>query len=359
MKTKVVVYAVTVLMLAFASVCWSASDSVETMTEQAVTLATQRLKLSADMERACLTNALSAVYRGKSTRRACDVLDRLFGVGLGRGNLLTVHEAAEEALWFVFVGKKGPGTLAMVRVGVDRDTLVVSDALNVYVGKETSFEPFQKAFGKKAFALVTLANGWADGVPWDLMMGGLYHDHLCCGVCSGYCTVNFIRTHLPLKDGQSYMYIGAPAWCQDDYIMGALNLTPGKHGYYTMNYPWSRPWNTGSGITGKLGGILIRYDRKKEVGTAHLLSFNWQEAEFKTWMGRPDMALDWKTHPWLHVLYTRFLMARADDSAHFVSVLKTLNLNGPSDLNRLTAMGANPLEQMLGPDKTWKKEVDL
>lgn len=52
-------------------------------------------------------------------------------------------------------------------------------------------------------------------------------------------------------------------------------------------------------------------------------------------------------------------MERADSPDHFVSIIKTIYLKGPSDFNRLTAMGANPLSRMLGPDESWSKEMNL
>jgi formylmethanofuran dehydrogenase subunit E-like metal-binding protein len=82
----------------------------------------------------------------------------------------------------------------------------------------------------------SIANGWANDFPEDLIQGALYHDHLCGGVSTGFLTGSYIKKHLPLSENQRYTYIGAPAWCQDDYIATAMNLTPGKSGYLSMRF---------------------------------------------------------------------------------------------------------------------------
>ena len=345
------------LLLGVLSIAGAETLSVEAITEKAIATASQRLKLTDQMERACLTNALSASWQGKSTRIACDVIAKNFGVSLGKGNLLPVHERTGEPLWFAFISKPTPKTLMMVWAVADHNSIDTGKAVNVHVDQGISFDRFKAAFGDKAFALVTLANGWADGIPEDLMTGSLYHDHLCCGVCSGYVTVKYIREHYPLESGERYIYVGAPAWCQDDYIMGAMNLTPGKHGYVTMAYPWSRAWKTDDAVYSNLGGILIRFNQKEGKGRAHLLSFDWHEKAFKAYLKMPDMTLNWKADPWLHVLYTRFLMEKTKGPNDFVSTLKTLELKSKEELNRLIGMGANPLSAMLGPDMTWNKEI--
>ena len=170
---------------------------------------------------------------------------------------------------------------------------------------------------------------------------------------SGYHTANYIKQHIPLAEGERYIYMGAPAWCQDDYLITAMNLTPGKHGYYTMAYPWYRPWKTEGKTYDRLGGIVIRYSDTADNGWAYLLRFDWRWDEFKAFLQMPEVALDWKNQPWLHVCYNRFSMQHLNDPGYFVSVIKRIQLNNQADLGRLINMGANPLQEMLGPDRTW------
>lgn len=335
-----------------------AQSSLESVVKEAVVLAKKHLDLSED--KACLTNAGYSEFNGTDTRMAYEFLATQAGVSIGKGTLLPVHSRVDAPLFFAFVTRTSSEKLVMVRVCLENNTLACSEPVNVRVKAGTDFSAFGKHFGKQAFSLVTLANGWADGVPWDIMQGALYHDHLCCGVSTGYCVSRFIREKYPLAEGDKYAYIGAPAWCQDDLIMTALNLTPGKHGYFTMNFPWSRAWKTDQKTYDQLGGIIIRYNPEKETGQAVVLNFDWQMDAFKKDMGQPDIDLawkQWKHNPWLHVLYNRFLIKHLEQPGMFVSEIKKVKLNKKADFDRLVNMGANPLKVLLGPDESWEKEL--
>lgn len=331
------------------------TKSMEAIGQAAIRLAWDRLHIrSGDTDLACLTNAGAATLNGRGTRPLLDILPRLANIGIGRGNLLPVHDRRGAAPYLAFV-KKGPDkALMMVLVRPTEQGMESTAAIDVRVDKGTSFKPFETAFGQKAFALVTLANGWADGIPEDLLSGSLFHDHLCCGVFSGYHTLNFIERQIPLADGERYLYIGAPAWCQDDYLVAAMNLTPGKHGYYTMAYPWDRPWQTGEKTYDRLGGIVIRFNDATATGWAYLLRYDWRWREFMDFLQMPGVAPDWKAQPWLHVCYNRFSMQHLDHPDFFVSVITRTRLESKKDLERLTHMGANPLAVMLGPDPAWQ-----
>jgi formylmethanofuran dehydrogenase subunit E-like metal-binding protein len=316
-------------------------------------------KLDADpnsTDLACLTNAGYVLYKKKSTLPLLDTVSQKTQISLGNKNLLQVHSNSSESLWFAFIKKKSPKELLLTYIEPTPKSIKITDPLNVYVKIGQSFDRFEEVLGLKAFTLVTFANGWADKIPQDLMEGALWHDHLCSGVFSGFFSVNFIRKHLSREKEEKYIYIGAPAWCQDDYIMRVLNLTPGKHGYYTMAYPWSRPWTTAEKSYPQLGGILIRFNSASQTGDASLLRFDWHEEDFKAFIGKPRLELNWKKDRWLHIWYNRFFLRHLNQPEFFVSILKTKKLNSQQDLNCLVDMGANPLEQILGPDPKWVPE---
>ena len=330
--------------------------NIETLGQEAFDMAMKQLQPHEDDRCACLTNAGHTTFQGQSTRVLYDIISCNGKISLGKGNLLMVHTRNDAPLWLAVVSKPSPDKLMMVHAAITDTGVDCSAPLNVHVRKGTSFAPFKAVMGEKAFAIVTLANGWADNLPEELLRGALFHDHLCCGVSTGYFAVKFIQEKIPLDQGEHYIYIGAPAWCQDDYIMHALNLTPGKHGYYTMAYPWFRPWKTAEKSYDQLGGIIIRYNNKTNRGQASLLRFDWQEAQFKQFAQLPpDENPDWQNKPWLHTLYNRFLMANKKDFEKFVSVVQTDQLKNRHDLDRFINMGCNPLEEMLGIDPQWQK----
>jgi formylmethanofuran dehydrogenase subunit E-like metal-binding protein len=354
MLCRIILISLIILFLGFIQNGWASQKSIEQIGKEAVRKSCERLKISGNEENiACLTNAGYATINGRSTRILFDILSKLMNISIGKGNLLPVHDKLGESLWFGFVAKKSNRQLIMVYVRSTAQGIKSTEATNIYVDKGTSFKPFETLFGRKAFALVTLANGWADGIPEELMTGSLFHDHLCCGVFSGYHTANYIKKQIPLNAGERYIYIGVPAWCQDDYLITTMNLTPGKHGYYTMAYPWSRPWKTDEKTYDKLGGIVIRFSDAAANGWAYLLRFNWRWEEFKAAIGMPDLTLEWEKQPWLHVCYNRFSLKQREHPDYFVSVIKRIKLENKNDLNGLINMGSNPLAQILGPDRTW------
>lgn len=357
MKRYTVMVVLLLLLNVNSAVAKNASPIQQCVTK-VVSTALMQLKAHPHDALACLTNAGYVTYQGESTLAALDILSKRTQISVGKGNLLQVHTAADEALWFAFVHQKSKKELLLTYIQPSGDAIEATAPLNVYVDINQSFEEVTSVLGKKAFALVTFANGWADNIPEDLMAGALWHDHLCSGVFSGLFTVKFLHAQLPLNDGEHYIYIGAPAWCQDDYICRVLNLTPGKHGYHTMAYPWSRPWTTAEKSYPKLGGIVVRYNSATQSGDATLLQFDWREDDFKAYIQMPELELNWGKNRWLHVCYNRFFMAHLDQPEMFVSILKTKQLTSPQDLNRLTDMGANPLQEMLGPDETWVPERD-
>ncbi|WP_022665820.1 FmdE family protein [Desulfospira joergensenii] len=322
--------------------------------QKAMAMAGKHMDL--DQDAACLTNARSSFLDKVPARAALDEVTRKTGISLGRGNLLLVHEPARSPLWMAFVSRRVPDRLVMVLISSGDSGPVCSSPVNIKVEAGTDFGLFNKEFGKKAFSLVTLANGWADHVPMEILDGALFHDHLCCGVFTGYFTAEYILAHMPLGEEEKYIYLGAPAWCQDDLIQTFLNLTPGKHGYGTMAYPWSRPWTTSEKAYPGLGGIIIRHNPRTGTGKAWVLGFDWQPRAFEQFLARPGFVLDWKKNPWLHVAYNRFFMQHLARPETFVSVVGTKEIENKADLQRLIRMGANPLEEILGPDPSWTEE---
>ena len=348
----VLLVAVTALALIL-PVTADALSSVEKLGKDVALAALEKLDAKPDSSLACFTNAGYVKHNGKSTRILLDVLPRHAPVSLGQGNLLVVHTRSDASLWFAFVKKGTEKQLMLTYVSMDENGFHLSDPIDVRVEIGQDYKAFGDALGRNAFSIINFANGWADGLPEDLMQGALYHDHLCCGVSTGYFTAGFIQKKLPLSPGERYLYIGAPSWCQDDYIMRPLNLTPGKGGYYTMAYPWSRPWKTADAVYKNLGGIVIRFDNRKNTGKAYVLKFNWQEDAFKQFINRPDFKVEWRGNSWLHVVYNRFFITHQDEPELFVSVVKEKELNNKKDLDRLIRVGANPLAEVLGVDQEW------
>ena len=327
------------------------AKSMETLGQNALQAAEKAL--APGQVDACLTNAESARLNNQSCRILLDIFSGSPKVSIGQGSLLMVHRVWGMTPWAAFISRPNPKTLNMVLVRINGQGFELNGPLNIRVDKGTDFAPFNKTFGKEAFSLVTLANGWADKMPAEVLSGSLFHDHLCCGVFTGFFTARYILKQFPLSKDQSYIYIGAPAWCQDDLIMNMMNLTPGKHGYVTMAYPWNRAWTTKEGVYENLGGIIVRKDKVSAGGEAFVLCFDWQWVAFCNYAGLGREKPDWQNKPWLHVVYNRFISQYLDQPEKVVSVVKSKELKSKQDVDALVQLGANPLEILLGKDASW------
>ena len=327
---------------------WAGMDALQGEAAKALKQAMTKLNDPTDTQNMlCLTNAGYAMVQGEGTLSLCKTVRDICGVSADTGNILRIHTDHDAPLYFALAHRTGPAMLPLVMISQQGGTFVVNEPVDIYVKKAKSFEAF-KSIGPRAFSVVSIANGWANDFPEDLMQAALYHDHLCGGVSTGFLTVSYIKKHLPLSEGQRYTYIGAPAWCQDDYIITAMNLTPGKQGYLSMKFAWDEAWKTKEKEYSGLAGIVIRYDKKAQKGDATLLKFDWRREAFVAFVNDPDMDLQQRSNPLLHVYMSRFFLADKNHPEKFVSVMATKPINSQADMNRLVAMGANPLEEMLG-----------
>ncbi|WP_419660647.1 hypothetical protein Dvar_10440 [Desulfosarcina variabilis str. Montpellier] len=327
---------------------WAGIDSLRSETAKALKQAMAKLQYPKDTENlVCLTNAGYALVQGEGTRGFCKTVRDICGVSADTGTILCVHTDLDAPLYFALAHKTSPDTLPLVLISQTGDTFDVSGPIDVYVKKGKSFEEF-KSLGRRAFSVVSIVNGWANDFPEDLIQGALYHDHLCGGVSTGFLTVSYIKKHLPLSENQRYTYIGAPAWCQDDYIVTAMNLTPGKRGYLSMQFQWDDVWKTAKKEYAGMGGLVIRYDEKAQKGDATLLKFDWRRDDLLKFINDPEFDLKDRSNPLMHVYFSRFFLANKAHPEKFLSVMARKAINNKADLARLVAMGANPLEEMLG-----------
>jgi hypothetical protein len=346
-KTGILILSMVCIVL-LASPVWAGMESLRNEAAGALKQAMVKLGNPTDTDdMVCLTNAGYAMVEGEGTLALCKIVRDVCGVSADTGNILRVHSDPDASLYFALAHKIGPDTLPLVMISRQGGTFIVGEPLDIYVKKGKSFENF-KSLGHRSFSVVSIANGWANDFPEDLMQAALYHDHLCGGVSTGFLTVSYIKKHLPLSGDQRYTYIGAPAWCQDDYITTAMNLTPGKQGYLSMKFHWNDAWKTAKKEYSGLGGLVIRYDGKAQKGDATLLKFDWRRDDLIAFVNDPEM--DWKdrANPLVHVYYSQFFLANKDHPEKFLSVMATRQIDSQADLDRLTAMGANPLEEMLG-----------
>ncbi|WP_339135478.1 MAG: FmdE family protein [Candidatus Electrothrix sp. GW3-4] len=389
---KILLSSITLLLVILAGTVQAGQQDMKDLGAEVIQTAFSKLRFSrvTAANIACLTNAGYVQHKGKNTLMLYDVLQDHTGISLGRGNLLPMYSGPYQPLWFAFVYKRMPGELLLTYVVVKEEGAEATKPINIYVHRHQSFAPFTELLGEKALPIITMANGWADGMPEDLLQGALYHDQFCRGVLTGYFTARFIQKHFslitmtnswddatpedllqgtlshdhfcsgaitgyltarfilntfPLRKGEQYTYIGVPGWCRDDYLLHYLNLSPGERGYYLMSSP--KPWLK-TKQKEKNDGIVIRFNSQENTGQAAALRFDRHEDAFREFIGEPKLELDWKKEPWLHVWYNRFFLSHRDEPKYFVSVVKTKDLESKEEFEALVAPGTNPLEVIIG-----------
>ncbi len=93
---------------------------------------------------------------------------------------------------------------------------------------------------------------------------------------------------------------------------------------------------------------LIRYDSEPEKGDATHLKFDWPRDELVKFLNDPELDINQKGNPLVHVYCPKFIIAHEDHPEKCLSVMATKQIKGKADLEKMVGLEANPLEAMLG-----------
>jgi len=206
----------------------------------------------------------------------------------------------------------------------------------------------QEKLGPDAFSLVTIANAWAKGAPYDFLRCCEFHNHLCPGVSTGYQIAQFILERYPLHKGETYAWIACPPWCKDDAVQILLDLTPGKRSLFVKQLtPDQKKLIPGEKPTDSIAGILVIWHNISNRGKAVALRYSWGKAwqvsgitpeEFKPKGGKSNPVF-WASR----VKCNCGLMPYLDKPADFVKVVKEVEVS-PQMYTKMTVAGVNPYE---------------
>ena len=328
MKTIPVLGLLLLLCSGFAGIA-AADDSIDitgavqdAMTELGVTNETPGLCV--------LTDAGYVKVNGETTEDCIRTIRNETGCSIGDGNLLTIHRSVNSPFWFVIFDNETKDCVYTVykncafnatTVNIDGENATTSDGWN-----ET-----KDALGSDAFTIVTIANAWGYGAPYDFLKCVEFHNHLCPGVTSGYMLADYLLKEYPLDTGEKYVVIACPIWCKDDALQIMLDTTVGKRSIFAKNMPaHDEIENT--------AGIYIVWNKTLASGTGYVLSFDFDharnvsnvtESDFETYPMASRIKMDWGMMPYLNQPET------------FVSTLHTFDVT--SDLlKRLELAGVDP-----------------
>ena len=225
-----------------------------------------------------ITTAGVPKLNGKTSEPAIDgILNYATGyISYGRGNMLMLRQTAVDPIDFCFVTKKG-------------NTLKAAAFLNgntqeVYLGTisenmtHSEWNKFLKAVGSEnAFSFASLANGWYDGVTYDVLQEAAFHGHICEGTLGGYTiTKALLQYYPPIQESgngkqspadiTSYKVLGVPGDSSNDAVIFFLDATSGKTSYIGFN-------TTSTGATENMIGF-IRWNSQTNNGTIIVMEYD-------------------------------------------------------------------------------------
>lgn len=206
-------------------------------------------------------------------------------------NIYSLKRGAQTPLWYVFVKKPTTPDGPLYAVFIDsngkiKPIIYEGVAYNVFdisaknlegakgtAGYAKSLAVYEAykynipSYAQQDYYIVSLANEWAIGMPYDFMLAAIGGGCPGSGLTQGYVIADIIKSWLPLTGNQYYIYLGVPAHCKEQVIMQVLGLSAGRGTYYT----------TGVRNTATLAssvGIAIKWDPSKNTGKAILIDYD-------------------------------------------------------------------------------------
>jgi len=273
-------------------------------------------------------------------------------------NIVFVHSPYYKPLWFAFFNKttgdcvyieiKGGKIVKTVKENIKADRLLSNP-------EEWDKKMKEKIFSGNEFSIMTIANIWAKGSPYEFLRCAEFHNHICPGLTSGYLIVKFLEKELPLKRGEYYQILAVPPWCKDDAFQVLLDSTVGKRRMYVKALSKDQIDLLPEEYK-NIAGIYIAWNRSIGKGKAVILTFDWNKACKMAGINRSDFK-KFNTYHWWYARLKLdiFLMDYLDRPDVFVSKIKEFEMDSKM-LNKLNTAGVNPLTE-LGLIETTEKEI--
>lgn len=225
-----------------------------------------------------ITTAGVPKLNGKTSEGAIDgILNYATGyISYGRGNLLMLRQTAVDPIDFCFVIKKGNALKAAIFLNGNKKEAyfgTISEFMS-----HSQWNTLCRAIGSEnAFSFASLANGWVDGVTYDVLQEAAFHGHICEGTLGGYTiTKALLQYYPPVQetasanqspgDITSYKILGIPGDSSNDAVIFFLDATAGKGAYFGFN-------TTSTGATSNMLGF-IRWNGQEKEGTIIVMEYD-------------------------------------------------------------------------------------
>ncbi len=227
-----------------------------------------------DRDLLLLTNATYVRVSNQCPLPVLAQVQNLTGCTVGLGNLLFFQRPQHHALRIMLFKKD---TADAVILSLDNGKMI-SESVCMDIQHISKKEFWKKAenlsCGKDMFTLVTLANAWARGAPYDFMKCAELHNHLCPGVTSGYLIARYIQKTFPLEKGEKYVMISSPVWCKEEAFPVVLGCSPGRGDMVVK--PLSKEQMKTVSVDHPAGIVLI-WNSEKKTGRGIALQFDFSK----------------------------------------------------------------------------------
>ena len=225
-----------------------------------------------------ITTAGVPKLNGQTSEAAIDgILNYATGyISYGRGNILMLRQTAVDPIDFCFVVKKGNELNAAIFTnGNKKEVYLGTISENMTTSQWNAL--YKAVGGENAFSFASLANGWYDGVTFDVLQEAAFHGHICEGTLGGYTiTKALLQYYPPIQetgngkqspgDITSYKVLGIPGDSANDAVIFFLDATSGKTSYVGFN-------TTSTGATEKMIGF-IRWNGQTNKGTIIVMEYD-------------------------------------------------------------------------------------
>lgn len=201
-----------------------------------------------------LTSAGAVRINGTPTSMVFDGIHEVLGSALYKKTLLPVHTPIWKDLLFDFywVDSNNLTNYSSISFRYDalNDKLIVTGNTsdknsNYIIQNAVKYDP-----------------------PYDVLVGWLFHNHVCGGSTPGYLIADYVYEELPItNEDESYIYLTTNANCKDDVISRLLGVSPGMGTYYNLRYDNNKTNSTNV-------GIAIKWNSKTKTGELIIISLD-------------------------------------------------------------------------------------
>jgi formylmethanofuran dehydrogenase subunit E-like metal-binding protein len=224
-----------------------------------------------------LTNAGYGQIGSQSTETFLDIARETTGCSIGSRSLLAVHKSINDPLWCSIFRKDTRKLIFLKWTGQGLAQQVIDASPERILTAEGWKKGAAGLIGQNIFSVVSISLAWEARPPWPLLLAATFHDHFCPGVNAGYVVAEYCRDKMPLKPGEQYVFVTAPAICPADALQVIFNTTAGKSSGYAMYIaPTLSAKYEKDRVTPMT--IVMRVNRKTDVCEGIVFGFDWNKA---------------------------------------------------------------------------------